>query len=918
MKTKLPSIFNSRGLLTFLVFFLISLASFAQPVNDNCTGATLLTENATCTNLTLQTLKSATPTAGVTSACGNALSADVWYKFVATSKYPVITISGFGSSFEAAVPVIQMLSGTCTGFTSLGCVTGTATGTSLTFTTGTVVGGAGLTIGVTYYVRIYTNTNTGTPAGNNWGFSICVANVAAATVDYGKSYVNVTKGTNGGTTEPGDTLEIRATFVVRTNIAYNSSFTDNIPANTTYIPGTLRVLTNEGKIYQPFTDASDADAGTISGTVVTIGLGTAANATNGGTVTNTSKPSFYGGTCIMVASYRVIVNSAIAYGTAIPVGFGKFFYSSSAGVVSTITFPADTIIAYKNYGICANTVGSNAIISEFGGTFGSGNTKDRAASSKVPANYTYALFSSTAGMPNDYYYGVSNNTSGGTTAALGYSILNTWAYPDNSQTPSHRIFSVWDIIGDHTGATNPLLGNPATNDNGGVTGGYMVVINASYRTDTAFLDTVYNLCPSTYYQYTAWFRNICSKCGCDSNGIGASGGAGYIPTATGDSSGVHPNLTFNINGYDYYTTGNMNYTGQWIQKGFTYETGPMQTSMVINIRNNAPGGGGNDWAIDDIGVATCSPNMILTPNKPDTLCVGADDTVRFQVNSFFNNYTQWQLQQSTDGGTTWASPGIDTTGQNASGSSLPVYVPADNQYEYTVARYYRLLAVDTSILYRITVASTPANLSNTNCAFSTATPKLVKGVNCMLILPANFILFKGLLNDGLASLHWIVSGEVANTYYNVERSYDGINFETIGTVEGNGDQSLQPNYNFTDDKIVAGINYYRIKMVSNNYYKYSTIILISNSTINFDIKSLVNPFSDFISFEITVPKTDDAIFIVRDIYGRIIQQKKQNVTEGINSITLYDLDKIPPGTYILQVKYEDNIVARKMVKILAR
>jgi len=918
MKTKLPCILHSKGLLSFLIFSLISLASLGQPVNDNCNAATLLTENPTCTNLTLQTLKSALPTAGITSACGNASSADVWYNFVATSRYPVITISSLGSSFKAAVPVIQVLSGICTGFTSLGCVTGTAAANSLAFTTGTVVGGAGLTIGTTYYVRIYTNTNTGTPIGNNWGFSICVADVAAAaaTVDYGKSYVNVTKGTNGGTTEPGDTLEIRATFVVRTNIAYNSSFTDNIPANTTYVPGTLRVLTNEGKIYQQFTDASDADAGKISGTAVTIGLGTGANASNGGTVTNTSKPSFYGGTCIMVASYRVVVNNAIGYGTAIPVGFGKFFYSSSAGIVNTISFPADTIIAYKNYGICANTVGTNAIISEFGGTFGSGKIKDRVASSKVPANYTYSTFSSTAGMPNDYYYGVSNNTSGGTTNALGYSVLNTWAYPDNSQVPSHRIFSVWDIIGDHTGALNPLTGNPATDDNNNVTGGYMVVINASYRTDTAFLDTVYNLCPSTYYQYTAWFRNICSKCGCDSNGTGATSASGYIPTGPGDSSGVHPNLTFNINGYDYYTTGNMNYTGQWIQKGFTYETGPTQTSMVINIRNNAPGGGGNDWAIDDIGVATCSPNMILTPNKPDTLCLGADDTVRFQVNSFFNNYTQWQLQQSADGGTTWTSPGIDTTGQSASGSSVPVYVPADNQYEYTVARYYRLLAVDTSILYRITVASTPANLSNANCAFSTATPKLVKGVDCMIILPANFILFKGQLNNDLASLQWIVSDEIANTFYDVERSYDGTNFESIARVEGNADQSLQASYNFTDNKIVAGINYYRIKMVSNNYYKYSSIIMVSNSTINFDIKSLVNPFTSFVSFEITVPKNDDALFIVRDIYGRIIQQKKQSVTEGINSITLYDFDNIPPGTYILQVKYEDNLVARKMVKVL--
>ncbi len=131
----------------------------------------------------------------------------------------------------------------------------------------------------------------------------------------------------------------------------------------------------------------------------------------------------------------------------------------------------------------------------------------------------------------------------------------------------------------------------------------MAVINSSYKTGITFLDTINNLCPNTYYQYSAWFRNICSTCACDSNGKGP-GNVGYIPTGPGDSSGVHPNLTFNVNGYDYYTTGDMPYTGQWIQKGFTYLTGPTQTSMIIYVRNNAPGGGGNDWALDDISVAS--------------------------------------------------------------------------------------------------------------------------------------------------------------------------------------------------------------------------------------------------------------------------------------------------------------------------
>ncbi len=189
------------------------------------------------------------------------------------------------------------------------------------------------------------------------------------------SYVNITKGITGSTIEPGDTLEIRATFIVRSGTFTLCSFSDVVPANTTYVPGTVRVLTNEGKIFRQWTDLAGDDPGTISGSNITINLGKGATSSVGGSIKNTDKPSFYGGSCIMVASYRVVVN-AVAYGTKISIGSGNLSYTKSSSTVN-ITFPEDTIIVYQNYGICSNTVGSNAILSEYGGTFGSGNVKDR-------------------------------------------------------------------------------------------------------------------------------------------------------------------------------------------------------------------------------------------------------------------------------------------------------------------------------------------------------------------------------------------------------------------------------------------------------------------------------------------------------------------------------------------------------------
>jgi len=205
------------------------------------------------------------------------------------------------------------------------------------------------------------------------------------------------------------------------------------------------------------------------------------------------------------------------------------------------------------------------------------------------------------------------------------------------------VFSHWDIIGDHTGASNTAKGNPPCDTTQPVSAanpcGYMLVVNAAYKTDTAFRSTITNLGPNTYYELSAWVSNVCYKCGCDSTGKGAANAnvataPAYIPFAANDSSGVPPNLAFQINGQDYYQTGNIYYTGTgpgitqaasdtvnaWVKRGFVYKTGPTETGFELVIRNNAPGGGGNDWAIDDIVVATCSPEITVTPGPNPFVC----------------------------------------------------------------------------------------------------------------------------------------------------------------------------------------------------------------------------------------------------------------------------------------------------------
>jgi hypothetical protein len=130
------------------------------PANDECANAVLLTPAATCTT-TSGTVLAATQSVAA-STCGTSTSPtsarDVWYQFVAAATSQTITAT---ASFT---PVLEIRSGNCATSASISCVSGS----QLTAT--------GLTVGSTYFVRLYPSSNT-VPATPT--FTICVVNPPA-------------------------------------------------------------------------------------------------------------------------------------------------------------------------------------------------------------------------------------------------------------------------------------------------------------------------------------------------------------------------------------------------------------------------------------------------------------------------------------------------------------------------------------------------------------------------------------------------------------------------------------------------------------------------------------------------------------------------------------------------------------------
>jgi hypothetical protein len=911
---------NPSGTGSVANFNICVTSTGTPPSNDLCSGAISLSSSTTCSNIS-GTLLYATATSGL-PACGNNGSSEVWYSFVAQTAFPTITLSSVGANLAAATPYIQIFSGSCGTLSSIAC------------STSPLKPGTGLTVGTTYFVRITTNTSMAPPTTGTWTFNICITNAIGAAVDYGKSYINVTNGTSGGTVKPGDVLEIRATLVVARGgspLAVRAidsiAYYDTLSAGKgfAFVPGSIALRTNEGKIYKSYTDAYDVtDAGwyTTGGagtdTAIQINMGLNATYAARGKLRSNSRPSNFGNTCIIIATYRVTVNAA--YDTKINFGGGAFRYRDTlTGNFFTISFPRDSLMVYQSPGICPNSVSAtNVLGDESNGTFGapSGSPvfpQNRGTSPNT--NYAYLPFSS--GSPNDYYYGVANNTSAAGTT------VQTVAKPNAA-----RVFNLWDISGDHTGAANPAKGNLPCNLSQPISStnpcGYMMVINSAYRTDTAFQFNVAGACTDTYYEISAWFKNICYKCGCDSAGRSATT-ASYIPTAANDSAGVRPNIAIKINGTDYYTTGDILYQGlggtqsgsdtlnSWVQRAFIFKTSSNQTNFTMTFRNNAPGGGGNDWAIDDISLKTCLPAFQMNPSNAPSYCKNGQVNMSVVVSSYYNTYTYYIWERSTDGGSSW-DPAPELPGTQT-------FTYTNNGVNYVDTVMYPSILATSSIngyQYRIKTASSVANLASNSCSIANSNDVItITVLSSCDVLPAEILKFNVQLKDEHSVLNWSVKQEQNLLMYEIERSSDGKNFTKIGLVNAKGFNAQEEFYLFNDPTAVLGKIYYRLKLIGkDNNYKYSNILSVSLTKANvFELTNLVNPFEAKLSFQVLTYQNDLADLELLDASGRKVLSRKISLAKGINALTFDIPAHLQKGSYLLRVKANAGVVNKVIQKL---
>jgi gliding motility-associated-like protein len=216
--------------------------------------------------------------------------------------------------------------------------------------------------------------------------------------------------------------------------------------------------------------------------------------------------------------------------------------------------------------------------------------------------------------PNDGYYSVLNSTFN--------CFNNNWH----------------SLSADHTGNKN----------------GYFMLVNATYQPGAFYLDKVQGLCSNTTFEFAAWVANVHKPLSC--SGIS-----------------ILPNITFTIEKTDgtvlsTYNTGNIPETPSpaWQQVGFYFNTPVGVTEVVLRMVNNAPGGCGNDIALDDITLRPCGPDITTSivglSSTSQSFCEGEAHAYTF-TGTILAGYTNPSLQwQQNINGSGWVDiPGATTT-----------------------------------------------------------------------------------------------------------------------------------------------------------------------------------------------------------------------------------------------------------------
>lgn len=201
---------------------------------------------------------------------------------------------------------------------------------------------------------------------------------------------------------------------------------------------------------------------------------------------------------------------------------------------------------------------------------------------------------------------------------------------------------------------------------------------------------------------------------------------------------------------------------------------------------------------------------------------------------------------------------------------------------------------------------------------------LISLATCFLLLTTkgqennNINYFSCNVNNKVAQISWQTTNEKNVSYFEIQKSSNGVDFTTIATITAVGKLNTTTNYVQRDELLLfLGVKiYYRLKTIDLNLKETNTQIITAavNDKIINNLKTWPIPFANQLYVSFFSSENTNTVIKIVDVKGNLISNTNCITKKGQNNIILNQAQQIPTGTYALLIYFGNNHV--ESIKII--
>ena len=184
-------------------------------------------------------------------------------------------------------------------------------------------------------------------------------------------------------------------------------------------------------------------------------------------------------------------------------------------------------------------------------------------------------------------------------------------------------------------------------------------------------------------------------------------------------------------------------------------------------------------------------------------------------------------------------------------------------------------------------------------------------------LPVRFLNFEAWNDNSAIRLNWKTAMELNNIGFEIQRSKNGFDFDSIAFVDGAFNSLTIQNYTYLDKEAfvetAANKLYYRIKQIdADAHYAFSSTVVVNGNAIPFSVSPL--PFRSKLNLKLSSPINGNVQLLLYDLTGKKVMEKNVGITNGNQTIEWDNLESLQEGIYILELNSDFQKSLLKVIK----